>query len=489
MKTLCELEKSRNFWYLFLISFLFFIFRFPSLFEPYWYGDEGVYQAVGLALRNGRLLYSQIWDNKPPLLYMLYSIFDSDQFTLKLLSLIFGLVSIFVFYKLAGKILSEKFSLISTALFSLLFGLPILEGNIANAENFMILPTLICALLIINAKRSKISIYLFSGFLVGLSFLFKIVAIFDFAAFFIFISLFSDEKFIERIKNKNYGSYEIKRILFFVVGFVIPILITAMYFLVKGAFIPFINATFLSNIGYVGYGNRFLIPQGLLILKLITLFGAIILLYAKRKAVPSQIIFVYLWFAFSLFNAFFSQRPYTHYLLVLLPSFILLLGILFSYKPLRKLNLIIILATLLIITKIFTAYGKFISYYGNFLSFMEGKEDVSSYQRFFDRLTPIDYELASFIKAGSTKDQIMYTWGNNAQLYKLTSKLPPGRYTVAYHVTSSKNGALETEASLKMNKPKIIIVMPYMNFVPFSLNDYTKTITIEGADVYERVLQ
>ena len=44
--------------------------RVPSLFEPYWYGDEGIYLTIGRAMRGGMELYKEVHDNKPPLLYV-----------------------------------------------------------------------------------------------------------------------------------------------------------------------------------------------------------------------------------------------------------------------------------------------------------------------------------------------------------------------------------------------------------------------------------
>ncbi|HEX8932414.1 MAG TPA: hypothetical protein VF810_04620, partial [Patescibacteria group bacterium] len=70
MKIIKNIEKSKLFWYLFSISLIFFLLRLPSLIEPDWYGDEGIYQTIGMALHKGSFLYTQIWDNKPPLLYL-----------------------------------------------------------------------------------------------------------------------------------------------------------------------------------------------------------------------------------------------------------------------------------------------------------------------------------------------------------------------------------------------------------------------------------
>src|SRR6266403_2467878 len=100
IKLIEKIEKTKTFWYLLWISLGFFLLRFPSLFEPNWYGDEGIYQVIGRALNNGSMLYSQIWDNKPPLLYLTYAAFHGDQFVIRFASLFAGLSAIWVFYAL-----------------------------------------------------------------------------------------------------------------------------------------------------------------------------------------------------------------------------------------------------------------------------------------------------------------------------------------------------------------------------------------------------
>ena len=157
MRLLQKLEKSRDFWFLLITSFLFFLLRLPSLFEPYWYGDEGIYQVLGRAMNQHLLLYRDIWDNKPPLLYFVYSLFGSDQFWVRLFSLIIGLLTIIAFYILSKKLFEkEKIIWVSTALFALLSGLPLLEGNIANAENFMLLPIITAGILVLKSTETKI---------------------------------------------------------------------------------------------------------------------------------------------------------------------------------------------------------------------------------------------------------------------------------------------------------------------------------------------
>src|SRR3989344_319245 len=107
MQILKRLEKSKIFWYLLGISLLFFILRLPSLIEPNWYGDEGIYQVIGQAINKDRLLYVQTWDNKPPLLYLVYALFHGEQFLVRLFSLITGVLTVIVLF-FFGKLLFKN---------------------------------------------------------------------------------------------------------------------------------------------------------------------------------------------------------------------------------------------------------------------------------------------------------------------------------------------------------------------------------------------
>lgn len=488
MKILGRLETSKNFWFLLFASIFFFILRFPSFFEPYWYGDEGIYQTLGLGINSGRILYRDIFDNKPPLLYILYSIFNSDQFLVRLASAIFGLISVILFFKLCEKILQNKKAVfIATIAYSLLFGLPLIEGNIANAENFMLVFNIAAGILVIKSTEisfSKQSKILFSaGILLGISFLFKIVGFFDFAAFFVFLFIVN---FTKTINNENLKN-EIKKLFPYILGFFIPILIVGLYFFINGAFSFFIKAAFSNNVGYVGYGNNFIIPQGLLIIKSFFLILAFLFIFMRRKILGNSNIFVYVWILFSLFNAFFSQRPYTHYVLVMLPSLCLLMGFVAIKNRLFKFNSLILTVTIILLVLNFTYFLKTIYYYQNFASFITNQKSINSYQRFFDGNTPNDYELTSFINLKTKPIDNIFIWGNNAQVYKLTNKLPPGRYTVAYHITNYKDGLENTLKGLQKSNPKLIVVMPNTSPYPFSLEKYIQTINIKGINIYERI--
>ncbi len=500
MKILKKLEKSKTFWFLLGISFLFFLLRLPSLIEPNWYGDEGIYQVIGKAMVNNSMLYTQIWDNKPPLLYITYALLNGEQFQVRMFSLISGLIAVVAFFYLSRLLFkSLKSSVISTFLFAVLFATPIMEGNIANAENFMLFPVITAGLLIykISIKDHKPSairyLLISAGLLLGIAFLYKIVAFFDFAAFIIFLLITNFPKRLSltfRGIKADYRSHVVP-LTPMLAGFLIPLLIAGLYFISQNAFSEFVRAVFSSNVDYVGYSNKLLIPQGLLILKVFLLITGLVLIFLKRTETAKPVIFVLLWFVLSLFNTFFSGRPYTHYTLVLLPSLCLLAGFLFELNKSRIRNIIFIAVIVSIVilsnTFKFNLNNAFL-YYGNAVAFVTGGKDVYSYQNFFDRKTPRDYEIAQYLRTRTKSDDNIFIWGDSAQIYTLSNKLPPGKYTVSYHITQYKNALPETEQALRKSNPKYVIILNESKAFPFSLPGYDNKIFFNESVIYERSL-
>ncbi len=482
MNLLSKLEHSKEFWFLLITSLFFFLLRLPSLFEPYWYGDEGIYQVLGLGIRNGRLLYQGIWDNKPPLLYMVYALFNSDQFLVRGASLIAGLLAILFLFKLSKKLfISSNSVFATTAFFAFLFGLPLIEGNIANAENFMLAPIILAGYLIYKQNEEKQGInyyskFFFPGLLLGIAFLFKIVAVFDFAAFGAFIV-------IVHFGIKKIGTI-IEILIPYILGFATPIVITLLFFFIKGGLSDFIHAALVQNVGYVGYSNNFIIPQGFLILKLALLSLLLLFFLIAKNKFTYPTLFIFAWLSFSLFDAFFSGRPYTHYVLVTLPPLSLLIGLIINEQKLRLYFIVAFLLSIFLLVKNFTYFGKTIFYYQNYISFVSGKKTTKEYYTFFDRNTPRDYEIAQYLKTQLKPQDNVFIWGDDAQLYKLIYRLPPGRYTVAYHMRASQASLKETQNALEKEQPKFVVINSKEPF-PFPLIGYSQAMTIDSAILYE----
>lgn len=473
-------------WFLIITAFLFVLLRIPSLIEPHWYGDEGIYQVVGREIASGKILYKDIWDNKPPLLYIIYAVFDGNLFSVKLASLLAGLLSLFAFYALTGKIFVRNFSrYIATLLYGFLFATPLLEGNIANAENFMLLPIILAGYFVLNFSESKKNKYLiFAGVLLSIAFITKVVAVFDFAAFVVFLNFVFWDKFTEEKKEARVNFIFSK--LLFLISFLSLFLVVCLYFFFNGAFSDFLSAVLSQNLSYVNSQNMFIFPMGILLLKSILLLFVLLFLIVKRKKISKNDLFIYLWIAFSVYSAFFSQRPYIHYLLVMLPAFCLLGGRIIEINKRRIFHMCLFIILILVSYFYFKVYKKPFSYYANYIEFITNHKSIISYERFFDELTPRDYEIASFINTNVNKNESVFLWSNSASIYALSHKTPLGKYIVAYHITFYKNAVLETKIAIEKNKPRYIIQTTNAPFLKDILSSYQLRYEMIGTKIYER---
>lgn len=245
-----KLKKFFGSHWLLILLFFTFLLRLPSLFEPFTYGDEGIYLTLGQAIRKGLVLYRDIHDNKPPMIYLMAAL--TGNFSLyRIYYFCWSFITLLVFWQLAKLLLdkNKKGIILSTALFAVLTSLPFLEGNIANAENFMILPIMAGFYLVIehlnllNKKNGLIYFWWFlSGILFSLATLFKIPALFDFAAAFLLIMFF--------IERKNYRNL-ISFLLINLSGFLLPIIISFVYFYLKGSLGQYFTAAFAQNLPYL----------------------------------------------------------------------------------------------------------------------------------------------------------------------------------------------------------------------------------------------
>jgi len=432
-------------------AILFFLLRLPSLFEPYWYGDEGIYLALGQGIRRGLLLFQQIHDNKPPTLYYLAAL-ARTVFGFRLLLFLVMIPTIYFFYRLSQKFLKSKIlSQVSTLLFLVLTSIPLFEGNIANAEVFMLLPTILAVY--IFYKYSSFSglpakALASAGLLLGLAFTIKVPVAFEFVFLCLWLLVFQKSK--------------IKNLFIFSLSFLIPIFIYLIYFVIKGALQPFLFAALLQNFGYLSswstgsqqasVASGGLFGRGIILL----IVWALSFFLYHRQIISKNLFFLSAWFMAALFGALLSGRPYPHYLIQVLPPLCLLL-----FYFLKSRYWVFFICSLFIASLFrykFYFYPVF-SYYVNFYSYAIGKKDTDNYRQYFGYDMPQNYLLASKIKSLTDPTDRIYVWGDQSFLFPLSDRLPATKYIVSYHVVDFKAHAL-TISQLKLTTPKLIIYYP-----------------------------
>lgn len=494
--SLTSLANNLEAW-LIAIVITIVLLRLPSLFEPHRYADEEIYLTLGQGLRKGLVFYKQIHDNKPPLLYLLAA-FAGRLFWLRFILLAWQAFTLVVFFKLVKVFLKNKpvwVAGLTTLLFSLLTTLPLLEGNIANGENFMITPAILGAYLLWqNRQKWKVKPFFIAGILFAFAFLFKVPVFFDLLGLSLFL-IFSSKDSLKK-KFKLFFSPAFLMLIF---GFVLPICASIIYYSLHGAFEPYVKAALLQNVGYLSswetgtLTNSSPTLEGGLFLRGVVLFLTAAIFLVFQKHLSSKAFFASLWFIFALFGALLSGRPYPHYLLQVVPPLSLIFG-LFIIKG-RLSNKIAFLVLFLLLGLSVWHYRfwhyKSLPYYQNFLSFLTGRKSKSEYFAFFDGGVNRNYKVADYVLKHTLSSQKIFVWGTEPAIYALSDRLPVGRYTVSYHIVDF-NAWQETIKVLEKEKPPLIIKMAHETKSFPELETllslyYTPAQTIDEATIYQRL--
>ena len=474
--------------FLLIALLLLIILRIPNFFEPYWYGDEGIYLTVGNAIRNGERLYTEIVDHKTPIIYFLAAV--PNQLYFRFLTLFWMIITTTAFYEVGKKIFKKQLPLIiSTFVFVVLTSAPWFEGNIPNGELFVMGFVLVGAWLITKTKlfdlfikkrktlkvaNNHIKLY-FAGVCFGLAILTKVPAILDILAWLaiIWFVMTNRIKLLYNSKTKSQWWQLLSKVgfqlLIIIAGIITPILISIIYFISIGSGQDYLQFGLLYNFHYTAnWGLPF---ENQILEKLFTLPGKLaiatltylVLTFQSKKFKPTHQLIAG-WFVLSLVGALLSNRPYPHYFQQLVPSLALLLGVISTTIKLKKkqrqpmIMMGSFLMGLFIGALVLLNFGAYptLSYYQRFFQLITHQISPAQYHQSFNHLMTDNYQAAEVI-VKSGVDEI-FIWGTNPMLYALSKTNPTGKFTVSFHI-KDLNAYQETMDSVYNKKPLFIIVM------------------------------
>lgn len=460
---------------------LLLILRIPSFFEPYYYGDEMIYLALGEGIRQGVPLYFGLHDNKPPLLYLTAAI-SGNLFMFKVILAFWSLITVYGFWKLVKHLFPNKTKLqnISTVIFGLATTLPLFEGNTANAELFMIGP-IIFAFLILLSKPNKQSLPLrgnfknlfIAGSLFSVAALFKIPAAFDILGIIVFWAIYT------KLKWPSIKEFLVKS-TYLTLGFVAPIALSFVWFYFSGSFKEYFVAAFLQNFGYVSSWRpstsdlTFVEKNGPLLIRMGIMFFGFITLWLFKKKLSKEFVFVSAWLLATLFAVTLSERPYPHYFVQSLAPVSILLGMLIGLKNIEQ-GLVVMPLTLAFFVPFYFKFWYYPtpSYYQRFVEFASGKISRDMYFEKFSPNLATNYKIADFLSKSASKNDKVFVWSNDSPaIYALSRRLPPTKYVADYHIIDFSNKK-EIIDILSLTLPKFIIISP--NSFPFpELSNFVK---------------
>jgi Dolichyl-phosphate-mannose-protein mannosyltransferase len=134
---------QRNRWALPAFALLGLL-RIPSFLEPHWYTDEGGAAAAAKALLSGRVLYSQIWSNKPPLhlwtVALDVGLLGGSEAGLHVLTLVSGALTLAAVAYLVRPLFGHRRAVAALFLVAVLLGAPLFDAELAVPESFLIAP-------------------------------------------------------------------------------------------------------------------------------------------------------------------------------------------------------------------------------------------------------------------------------------------------------------------------------------------------------------
>lgn len=477
-------------WIFVVILISIFVLRLPSLFEPFWYGDEGIFAAVARNLNFGGTLYLSAWDNKPPMIYLTYAgifkAFGVSMFALRLVTLVVVLAEATIVYEIAQRVIGERRALWAMGIFGALTSLRMIEGNLALTEIFMILPISLAMFITIRRKFDYLSIF-GAGVLFAIASLYKQVGALEAAALGLFLFLYL----------KSFGEF-FKKGFILAIGFAIPYAITIAYFAPKHLVADYIFAAYTYYRIYLSESPRYALLVN--IAKVMPVLCAFFYGFWKKIRGEAGVFHLFLlWGAFSFLGSFFSGRTYGHYLVQAMPALSLLLASLLKTIKIKTAAVIAagyILPIIFLTVTLFAGFGLSnlaaqATYYKNFLDLLGGSKSVGDYNNYFDSNVNSIMATRDFLRAKGAYGKSVYIWGDWAWLYAVADLKDPSRYVTSFHVFGVPGGREEVIRGLSKSPP-IYIVKPensigyFAEFEKVVAESYTPLIQIDGVQIFAR---
>lgn len=426
--------------------------------------DEGGYAYIGKEIFNGKTLYVDIWDNKPPLIFYLYGfilLLQKNIVSIKVITILFVLLETVLIFLIGKNIFNKRIAFISSFLFAIFSGTPLMQGDGSNVEvflNLFLLFSFYFFIEYINKKENKYLIY--TGLALGVGFMFKQVALFNFIAILILLFFINKEEII----------FPIKKLSYVVISFLSPTIFFLIYSFVKKSLREFIFAIFIYNISYIASSEDFYyraIHNTLLIMLenyILWFLGliAVLLILFKNRTIKNNSILLYT--LFTLFGVIVGGKFFPHYYITLIPPLSLLSAYSLNYF-LKLKNKKVKYFIWIIIIIMFIDIVNF-----EYKIFSLNKEDLFllKYKR-TDFLTSIN--VSRYIQENSANDDLIYVWGPNPEIYLYSKRKASTKYIFYLPLYKeftktpefTKKIRTETISQIKKDRPKYIIVTKGFN--------------------------
>lgn len=324
--------------------------RLPSLFVRVIDADEAVYANTARGILKGLVLYRDVIDQKPPLIYYLYALFFgmiNDLRFVHAISILVVWLTAIVVYRLVARCFDRHSGAVAGILYAAFVST---VGYASNAEIFMNLP-LVLGIWLFFAKPQRVYMLVFAGIFVGIASLIKqqaFVAMLPLCLMIVvtrFRLVIASEARRSRCKtvkrdcfgakaprndNVVVGLCELGALL---AGAAMPFALVLFYFWKLDTVHDFIRWSYVYNMRYIAPESGLVVVIGKA--ALVAVLPTLILWWYALKRVGElraggqerdrgAIVFGLLWLGASVYAVALGQRFYTHYFVQLIPPLVFL---------------------------------------------------------------------------------------------------------------------------------------------------------------------
>jgi hypothetical protein len=299
---------------------VFAILRLPSFFEPHWYTDEAGYVITARGLLQGKLLYAQIWNNKPPIhLWTVAAdtaLLGSSEAALHLLTFLSGLLTLGAVAYIGSRCLGRGRASLALLGAAALLGSPLFDAQLLVPESLLIAPVSWAGALVVTRvgrpDRGRWPLWpALAGGLAALAVGYQQTALAETFAFAVMLALFQPPSPSPGIRSRRLAAY-LAAFVAVTTLWLVPTMVICggqnVAFALVGFYVAFTRSKYPAS-GH-GIALQLLVPAAILVLVGISLW--------LRHRQRGRSTGLWLWAIAALLVPAVARQPYAHYLV---PSF------------------------------------------------------------------------------------------------------------------------------------------------------------------------
>jgi 4-amino-4-deoxy-L-arabinose transferase-like glycosyltransferase len=444
----------------FLLIIVTILLRLHTLNEPL-ERDITTYAIIGHGIFHGKIPYVDLWDHKPPLIYLIYGFFDlifgMNKWSIFALNITINIGTLFAIYFAVKQLGNKVYALWSCIAWTIISGTLLLQANQPNTEAFLNLcMTLLAAFLLTalyNRKPARFAMWV--GLIISSATLVKYIIVVPMFFMLLVFAIF------EKSTNLKEQIRQLSKILFWTL---LPWFIFAAYFGFKHALPEFYDAVIKYNQYYAGVSNgvensHFIIHSGILSYiaflfpSLVIIFIILLLMLFLKKYRPAALLSL-VWLGLTPLTISLPGRDFPHYYQLWLPAYCIALGIaLYIFELWKKPYSVYIASGLALFLMLTLTRYEYPSYKlsANEWSFQKYNEPQ------FIQTKETGQELSNFLKP----DGNFFQWGEESGLYWYSHKNP---ITPVLHISHIAGGPVSDSLRKKIiddlnNQPADLLVL------------------------------